>query len=107
MLFELLIFAATILMPLAIGFALGHFRPASRNFRNALLATLPVCLPFFAWALWIALTEDLSCTTDPCENVMPLWAMALFAIGVLTGVTGFGVGLLGDTYARNRAKNAG
>jgi hypothetical protein len=33
-----------------------------------------------------------------------LWLMAFFVIGVLTGVTGFGVGLLGDAYARRRAE---
>lgn len=101
---ELLIFVAVVVIPFPIGFALAHYRPASRNLKNAALAALPVSLPCFAWALWVTLTEDMTCSPEPCETMAPLWAMALYVIGVLTGVTGFGVGLLGDTYARNRAK---
>lgn len=101
---QYLIFIAALVVPFGIGFALGHFRPHVRSMKNAVLAALPVCLPFFAWALWVTLTEDLSCTANPCENMAPMWAMALYVIAVLTGVTGFGVGLLGDAYARRRAE---
>lgn len=100
---ELLIFAAALLVPFPIGYALAHFRPQSRTIRNGILAALPISLPCFAWALWITLTEDLSCSEEPCDNFAVLWAMALYVIGVLTAVTGFGVGLLGDAYARRRA----
>jgi len=102
---ELLIFVAVVVIPFPIGFALAHFRPNSRNLKNALIAALPISLPCFAYALWITLSQDLSCPAEgPCENTARLWAMAFYVIGFLTGVTGFGVGLLGDTYARNRAK---
>jgi len=107
MIVELVIFIAVLLVPFAIGFTLAHFRPGSRNLRNAAFACLPVCLPFFGWALWVTLTQDLTCSPKPCEDIAQLWVMALFVIGVLTSVTGFGVGLLGDTYARNRAQKIG
>ncbi|MGB3796643.1 MAG: hypothetical protein WA957_10130 [Alteraurantiacibacter sp.] len=101
---QYLIFIAVIVIPFPIGFALAHYRPASRNLKNAAIAAVPVSLPFFAWALWVTLTEDMTCTTEPCEDMATLWAIALYVIGVLTGVTGFGVGLLGDFYARKRAE---
>ncbi len=108
MILELLVFALVILVPFPIGFALAHRRPASRNFRNAAIAMLPACLPFFGFALWIALTQDMTCEVEPCEDMASLWAMGLFVLGVMTAATGFGVGLLGDAYARNRAsKRAG
>lgn len=99
-----IIFVIVIVVPFPIGFALAHFRPETRNLKNAALAALPVSLPCFAYALWITLTEDMSCSPQPCEDMAPIWAMAFYVIGVLTGLTGFGVGLLGDAYARNRAK---
>lgn len=98
----LVIFVIVIVVPFPIGFALAHFRPESRNMKNAALAALPVCLPPFAYALWITLTQDMTCQQEPCTG--PIWVMAFYVIGVLTGVTGFGVGLLGDAYARSRAK---
>lgn len=104
---ELLIFAAVVVVPFPIGFVLAHYRPHSRPLRNALWAALPISLPCFAWALWITLTEDLSCSQEPCDNYAVLWAMALYVIGVLTGITGFGVGLLGDAYARRRKREQG
>lgn len=105
MTYQFLIFFAVVLVPFPIGFVLADYRPESRNLKNAAIAALPVSLPCFAYALWITLTEDMTCTPEPCEDMAPLWAMALYVIGVLTGVTGFGVGLLGDAYARNRAKS--
>ncbi len=106
MLDQYLIFLAVILIPFPIGFAMAHYRPRSKPMKNALYAALPVSLPCFAYALWNALTQDLGCPAQgPCENMAQLWLIAFFVIGVLTGVTGFGVGLLGDAYARNRAKN--
>ncbi len=102
---QYLIFIAVIVIPFPIGFALAHYRPRSKPMKNALLAAIPISLPCFAYALWIALTQDLSCPVEgPCENMAQLWLMAFFVIGVLTGVTGFGVGLLGDAYARRRAE---
>lgn len=103
MIVELLVFAMAIVVPFVAGFALAHFRPQSRNLKNAAAAALPVSLPFFTWAIWVTFMQDMNCTPEPCETMAPLWAMALYVIGVLTGVTGFGVGLLGDAYARNRA----
>lgn len=101
---QLLIFVAVVAIPFPIGFALAHFRPHSRSLKNALIAALPVSLPCFAFALWITLSQDFSCPAQgPCDNTARLWAMAFYVIGFLTGVTGFGVGLLGDAYARNRA----
>ena len=97
-----IIFVIVIVVPFPIGFALAHFRPQSRNLKNAALAALPVSLPCFAFAIWISLTQDMTCEQEPCTA--PVWAMAFYVIGVLTGATGFGVGLLGDAYARNRAK---
>lgn len=102
MLENLLIFAATLIVPFAIAFGLAHYRPASRNLRNAAIAAAPVFLPFIGGALWITVTELIGCG-DACDEKAMTWAMALYVIAVLTGVTGFGVGLLGDTYARNRA----
>ncbi|WP_120078355.1 hypothetical protein [Aurantiacibacter odishensis] len=103
---QFLIFFAVVLVPFPIGFVLAHYRPESRSLKNAALAALPVSLPCFAYALWITFTNDMTCPTkEPCENMAVLWAMAFYVIGVLTAVTGFGVGLLGDAYARNRAKN--
>ena len=107
MLDQFLIFVAVIAIPLPIGYSLAKWRPQSRGVRNAIFAALPVSLPFFVWAVWIMLTEDMSCDPEPCEDMAPLWAMALYVIGFLTGVTGFGVGLIGDTMARNRAKQGG
>lgn len=104
MIIELLVFALVILVPFPVGFALAHLRPASKNLRNAAWAALPACLPFFGFALWITLTQDMSCDVEPCENMAPVWAMALYVLGVVTAVTGYGIGLLGDAYARNRAK---
>ena len=60
---ELLIFVAVVVIPFPIGFALAHYRPASRNLKNAALAALPVSLPCFAWALWVTLTEDMTSVT--------------------------------------------
>ena len=105
MISQFLIFFAVVLVPFPIGYVLAHHHPESRSLKNAAIAALPVSLPCFAYALWITFTQDMSCTTEPCENMAPLWAMAFYVIGVLTAVTGFGVGLLGDAYARNRAKN--
>jgi len=103
---QFLIFIAVVVVPFPIGFVLAHYRPDSKAMKNALIAALPVALPCFAYALWITLAYDMSCPAEgPCENGAQLWAMAFYVIGVLTGVTGFGVGLLGDAFARNRAKN--
>lgn len=104
MIIELLVFALVILVPGPLGFALGHFRPQVKNLKNAAIAALPACLPFFGFALWITLTQDMSCEDPPCQNMAPMWAMALYVLGVVTAVTGFGIGLLGDSWARNRAK---
>lgn len=104
---QLLIFAAVIAIPFPIGYGLATWRPRSRNIRNAVFAALPVSLPFFLWALTISLTEDMTCSGEGCNESAQLWAMALYVIGVLTGITGFGVGLIGDTVARNRAKKGG
>ncbi|MWV28268.1 hypothetical protein [Aurantiacibacter rhizosphaerae] len=102
---QYLIFIAVIVIPFPIGFALAHFRPHSKSLKNAALSALPIALPCFAYAIWIALTQDLSCPAQgPCENMAQIWLIALCVIGVLTGVTGFGVGLLGDAYARRRAQ---
>lgn len=107
MLIELLVFALAILVPFPIGYALAHFRPQSRKFRNAAIAALPACLPFFGFAIWITLTQDMSCDVEPCENMAPVWAMALYILGIVTAVTGFGGGLIGDTMARNKAMKGG
>ncbi len=104
MLDQLLIFAAVILIPFPIGYLLASKRPHSRPARNALFAALPVSLPFFVWAAWITATQVLGCEGDACNETAQVWAMALYLIGFLTGVTGFGVGLIGDTVARNKAK---
>ncbi|WAT18097.1 hypothetical protein OZN62_00540 [Aurantiacibacter sp. MUD11] len=104
---ELLVFALVILVPFPIGFALAHYRPQSKNLKNAAWAALPACLPFFGFGLWIVLTQDLSCEDPPCQNMAPMWAMAMGVLGVLTAVTGYGVGLLGDAWARNRARKRG
>ncbi len=102
---QYLIFIAVIAIPFPIGFALAHYRPHSNSLKNAALAAIPVALPCFAYAIWIALTQDLACPAEgPCENMAQLWLMAFLVIGVLTAVTGFGVGLLGDAYARKRAE---
>ena len=105
---QYLIFIAVIAIPFPIGFALAHYRPHSKQpEERGLFAAIPVALPCFAYALWIALTQDLTCPAEgPCENMAQLWLMAFLVIGVLTGVTGFGVGLLGDAYARKRAERA-
>lgn len=100
---NLLIFAATLIVPSAIAFALAHYRPASRNLRNAAIGAAPVCLPFFGIAAWITATELIGCG-ETCEDASIMWAMALYIIGAITAVTGFGAGLIGDTFARNRAK---
>ena len=102
---QFLIFIAVVVMPFPIGFALAHYRPESRSVKNALIAAIPVSLPCFAYALWITFAYDMTCTEEPCDNYAVLWAIAFYVIGVLTAVTGFGVGLLGDAWARNRAKN--
>jgi len=104
MLDQLLIFVAVIVIPFPIGYVLASKRPQSRNFRNAIVAAAPVSLPFFVWAAWITATQVIGCTRDACNDVAQLWAMALYLIGFLAGVTGFGVGLIGDTVARNRAR---
>ena len=101
---ELLVFALVILVPFPIGFALGHFRPHTNNLKNAGIAAVPACLPFFGFAIWIAVTQYLECTDDACEQTLPLLAMAMFVLGVVTAVTGYGIGLLGDAFARNRAE---
>ncbi len=103
MIIELLVFVLVIVVPFPIGFALAHYRPASKNLRNAALAMLPACLPFFGFALWITLRPNPECTIEDCEDMATAWAMALYVLGVVTAVTGFGVGLLGDSYARKRA----
>ena len=104
---QLLIFAAVIAIPFPIGYGLATWRPHSRTIRNAIVAALPVSLPFFLWAAWITATQVIGCEAAGCNDDALLWAMALYVIGVLTGITGFGVGLIGDTVARNRAKKSG
>ncbi|MFB0611176.1 hypothetical protein [Aurantiacibacter poecillastricola] len=104
MIVQLIVFLAVIVVPFPIGFVLAHYRPESRRWVNALFAALPVALPCFAYALYLTLVFDLSAEDGAGENMATIWAMAFYVIGILTGVTGFGVGLLGDAYARNRAK---
>ncbi len=107
MLDQFLIFVAVIVIPLPIGYLLANKRPQSRNIINAIFAALPVSLPFFVWAGWITINDVIGCDPATCNETAQVWAMALYMIGFLTGVTGFGVGLIGDTMARNRAKQNG
>jgi len=101
---ELLIFVLVVVVPAPIGYALAWFRPESKSVKNGLIAALPISLGFFGFALWVTLTQDMNdCTELPCENVAPIWAMALYVLGVVTFITGLGAGLLGDAFARKRA----
>ena len=100
------VFVAALLVPAAIGFALGKFRPGNRRVVNGLYAAAPVALVFFGFAGWIALTQDLSCDVAPCQNMAPLWAIVLFVLGVVTFITGLGAGMLADALARNRAEQS-
>ena len=104
MIIELLVFALVIVVPFPIGFALAHYWPQRKNLKNAAVAALPACLPFFGFALWVTLTRESNCVVEECDDMAQMWAMGLYVLGVMTAVTGFGVGLLGDSYARNRAK---
>lgn len=107
MIVELLIFALAIVVPFPVGYFLARRRPQWSKFKNAALAALPACLPFFGSALWVTLTQDMSCEVEPCENMAPIWAMAVYVVGVITAITGFGVGLMGDIYARSKATKDG
>ncbi|MEL1250539.1 hypothetical protein [Aurantiacibacter gilvus] len=103
MLVNLLVFVLVIVVPFPIGFGLAHYWPERKNLKNAAVAALPACLPFFGFALWVTLTRESNCVVDDCDDMAQLWAMGLYVLGVMTAVTGFGVGLLGDAYARRRA----
>ncbi|MEN7536068.1 hypothetical protein [Aurantiacibacter flavus] len=104
MLVELSVFVATLTVPAAIGFGLGTMRPGNKRVTNGLIAAAPVAVAFFAFAGWIALTQDMSCEVEPCQNMAPLWAIVMFVLGVVTFITGLGVGMIADAFARNRAE---
>lgn len=103
---ELSVFAAALVVPAAIGFALGTRRPGNKRVTNGLIATAPIAVAFFGFAAWIALTQDMSCNVEPCQNMAPLWAIVMFVLGVVTFITGLGVGMIADAFARHRAEKS-
>jgi hypothetical protein len=98
MVLELVVFALVILVPAPAGYGLARVRPGSVPWKNGLLSALPALLPFLGFAGWLSFFGQTEGETAI------LAAIALWVLGVIAFVTGMGLGLLGDAWARSRAR---
>ncbi len=96
------------IVPVAVGYLLSRFRPQLAWWKCGLVSGLPFALVLLGFAIWIAMTSDIStCDNPPCQNMAPLFFWAALAGSVFTLGLGFVLGLVGRAFAPRMRQSKG